>query len=191
MLVDCFLYYPFDLIDINGGSFRVYIRKNKSNDRNFKTAPYRDVANYRIQSLLTHEEKDGITTTKPYLEFYERIKALRDETVSFIKDQKSKGKTIWAYGASTKGNIILNYSNITSNLMPCVAEVNSFKYNKLIPGSKIKIISELKARKLNPNYFLVLPWHFKNFICKKEKKIYGKLSNRPKLIFPLPNLNIV
>ena len=95
------------------------------------------------------------------------------------------------YGASTKGNIILNYSNITSELLPYVAEVNSFKYNKRIPGSEIKIISEPKARKLQPNYFLVLPWHFKKFICDKEKKFYSKYINKPKLIFPLPKLHIV
>ena len=66
--------------------------------------------------------------------------------------------------------------------------MNKFKYNRFTPGSKIKIISEKKARDLNPDYLLVLPWHFKNFIIQKERKI---LKKNTKLIFPLPDIDII
>lgn len=181
-IVDCLLN------DINGGSFRVYIRKNKSNDRNFKTAPYRDVANYRIQSLLTHEEKDGITTTKPYLEFYERIKALRDETVSFIKDQKSKGKTIWAYGASTKGNTLLQWFGLDNTLIDGIAERSPYKFGLKTVGTNIPIYSEDVLREKNPDYVLVLPWHFINEFCDREKNY---LEKGGKFIVPCPKFEII
>jgi hypothetical protein len=169
--------------NVNGGSLAITLTKK---DNNF----YKE-NKVKINKILNEEYKSKLYNIKTYKKFYLRIKDNSKKLITFLKKLKKQNQLVVGYGASTKGNIILNYSNITSNLMPYVAEVNSFKYNKLIPGSKIKIISELKARKLNPNYFLVLPWHFKNFICKKEKKIYGKLSNRPKLIFPLPNLHIV
>jgi hypothetical protein len=181
-IVDCLLN------DINGGSFRVYIRKNNSNDRNFKTAPYRDVANYRIQSLLTHEEKDGITTTKPYLEFYEKIKALRDETVSFIKDQKSKGKTIWAYGASTKGNTLLQWFGLDNTLIDGIAERSPYKFGLKTIGTNIPIYSEDVLREKNPDYVLVLPWHFINEFCEREKKY---LEKGGKFIVPCPKFEII
>ena len=97
------------LNDINGGSFRVYIRKNTADVRNFKTSPYRDVADYRIESILTKEKIDKMDTPKPYMEFWGDINKLKDETVNFIKKVKSEGKTVWGYGASTKGNTLLQW----------------------------------------------------------------------------------
>ena len=73
-------------------------------------------------------------------------------------------------------------------MVPYIGEVNKFKYNRYTPGTKIKIISEKKARLKNPDYFLVLPWHFKNFIIRKERKY---LDNKSKLIFPLPDIDII
>ena len=97
-------------------------------------------------------------------------------------------KKVLGYGASTKGNVILQYCKIDDSLIPFVGEVNKFKFNKYTPGSKIKIISEHKARSMEPDYFLVLPWHFKNFIINKEKNY---LSKKGKLIFPLPDIEII
>ena len=80
------------------------------------------------------------------------------------------------------------YCNLTSKHIPYIAEVNKFKFNRYTPGSKIKIISEYEAKKKDPDYFLVLPWHFKNYIIKKENKY---LSRGGKLIFPLPDIDII
>ena len=97
-------------------------------------------------------------------------------------------KRVYGYGASTKGNVILQFCNIDSSLIPYIGEVNKFKYNKYTPGSNIKIISEKKLKSMKPDYLLVLPWHFKNFIIKKEQKF---IRNGGKLIFPLPDIEII
>lgn len=97
-------------------------------------------------------------------------------------------KKIYGYGASTKGNVILQFSNINNHLIPLIGEVNAFKFNRYTPGTKIKIISEKIIKKKKPDYLLVLPWHFRDFIIKKEKKF---LNDGGKLIFPLPQIEII
>lgn len=169
--------------DVNGGSLAITLVK-KFND-------FYKEDNLTINKILDEEHKRKIYKIKTYKDFFLRIKINSKKLITLLKKLKNKKKIVLGYGASTKGNIILSHSKINSTLVPYIAEVNSFKYNKLTPGSNIKIISEDKARKINPNYFLVLPWHFKKFICEKEKKIYAKSFNRPKLIFPLPKLHIV
>ena len=98
-----------------------------------------------------------------------------------------KNKIVHGYGASTKGNVLLQYFNINQNYMKFIADRNPKKYNCYTPGSKIKIISEKESRKLLPDYYFVLPWHFKKEILKREIKIRKKGW---KFIFPLPNLKI-
>ena len=100
-IVDC------QLNDINGGSFRVYVRKNKADITKFRTSPYRDVAQYRIESILAMERLDKMYSPEPYLKFFEDIMDLKNETVDFIKRAKAEGKSVWGYGASTKGNTLL------------------------------------------------------------------------------------
>ena len=97
-------------------------------------------------------------------------------------------KKVIGYGASTKGNVILQYCKIKNNLITKIAEINKFKYNKYTPGTKIKIISESEAKSIKTDYYLVLPWHFKKNIIEREKKY---LKKGGKLIFPLPKIQIV
>ena len=92
------------------------------------------------------------------------------------------------YGASTKGNVILQFCGITNEHIDYIAEVNPEKFNKITPGTNIKIISETESRRHKPDYYLVLPWHFKNFIIQKEHEF---IKNGGKLIFPLPNIEII
>ena len=99
-----------------------------------------------------------------------------------------KGKVIHGYGASTKGNVFLQYLQISSKKIPFIAERNPMKFNKFTPGNYIKIISEKESRLKKPDYYLVLPWHFKNEILKRETKI-RRLGT--KFIFPLPTLKVI
>ena len=101
---------------------------------------------------------------------------------------KSDGKTILGYGASTKGNILLQYCGINSELISHIAEVNIDKFGCYTPGTNIPIISELEAKNMRPDYFLVLPWHFKENIIEKE---HNFLNSGGKLIFPLPQITII
>jgi len=166
--------------EINGGSFALTVAK-KSNTKHQE-------AKKLVEWLIKKEELynyNSISTLKSFFNNVEKHKKIFRDLLLNLKDMKKK---VIGYGASTKGNIILQYCNINSSLVPYIGEVNKFKYNRYTPGSKIKIISEKKARDLNPDYLLVLPWHFKNFIIQKEKKI---LKKNTKLIFPLPDIDII
>ena len=99
-----------------------------------------------------------------------------------------KGKTVIGYGASTKGNVILQYCGISSELLPYIGDITPFKDGVYTPGTKIPVISMDKAKAMNPDYFLVLPWAFRNDILLREKET---VRNGTKFIFPLPFVEIV
>ena len=107
--------------------------------------------------------------------------------ISLIKKIIKNGKIIHGYGASTKGNVLLQYFKITNKFIKYIADRNPKKSGFYTPGTKIKIITEEKSRKIKPDYYLVLPWHFKKEILQREKRI---MKSGTKLIFPLPKLEI-
>ena len=95
---------------------------------------------------------------------------------------------MWVYGASTKGNVILQYYGIDKNLIEFASERSSWKWNKYTIGTGIKCLSEDNARKANPNYFLVLPYAFFNEMYSREKKWR---SQGGKFILPLPEFRVI
>ena len=116
--------------------------------------------------------------------FKKKIDLIKEKTVNRLSKLKKQNKIIHGYGASTKGNVLLQYFDIGKKYLDFVAERNPKKFNYYTPGTKIKIISEKKSRSLQPKYYCVLPWHFKKEIVKREKKI---IRLGTKFIFPLPN----
>ena len=166
--------------DTNGGSFAITVAKK--NNKKFKEIKY------LINWLLKKEELFNYNSINTLKNFYDNILKHKKIFRNLLLNLNDMKKKIIGYGASTKGNIILQFCNIDSKIIPYIGEVNKYKYNKYTPGSKIKIISEKEARLKNPDYFLVLPWHFKNFIIRKERKY---LNNKSKLIFPLPDIDII
>ncbi len=167
------------LNDINGGSFAVSATHTHS-------SKYRQNTAY-IDWLLNEESKMNIGTLEPLIEFKERVIKHRDSLRDLIFRLKNDGKKIFGYGASTKGNVLLQYCNFSNNEIEYIAEVNPGKYGCYTPGTKIPIISEDEAKEMKPDYFLVLPWHFKSSIIKREEKF---LSNGGNFIFPLPFIEI-
>ncbi len=165
--------------DINGGSFAVTACK--------QIADY-ESNNPIINWLLKQEDEMGLDTIKPYLEFAERSKLHKENLVNLIKSLVADGKKVFGYGASTKGNVLLQYCGLTEKEIPFIAEVNPEKFGSFTPGSNIPIISEKEAKEMKPDYFLVLPWHFKNNILSREDEF---ISNGGKFIFPLPHIEIV
>lgn len=161
----------------NGGSFAVTVSKKISNRSISKN----------VEKILNDEIKNGFKTDKPYKQFAENTFKHKKDLKKFIKNEKSKGKKIFGYGASTKGNVILQYCNISKNDIPFIAEINEEKFGKFTPGTLIPIISEDEAKKMEPDYFMVLPWHFKDNILEKEKD-YNKDGG--KFLFPLPKIEI-
>jgi NDP-4-keto-2,6-dideoxyhexose 3-C-methyltransferase len=162
---------------INGGSFSVTVAKLKSA---FSETP-------ALEKFLLDEQSKGLDTKKPYDEFKNRVLKFKVQIREFLNKVHAEKKKIFGYGASTKGNVILNFCGIESKDIPYIAEVNTDKFGCYTPGTLIPIISEQEARKMNPDYFLVFPWHFKDFILEKEHATQGE---KIKLVFPLPLIEV-
>jgi SAM-dependent methyltransferase len=181
-IVDC------QLNDVNGGSFRVYIKKEDSDITKFATRPYRDVCDVRIESIRQWEQTQNLDSTKTWLDFYQGIEDLKKQTVDFIKEEKSKGKTICGYGASTKGNTLLQYFGLDNTLIDAIAERSPYKFGHKTIGTNIPILSEDDVRKMKPDYMLVLPWHFISEFTEREKEY---LNGGGKFIVPCPKFEII
>jgi hypothetical protein len=181
-IVDC------QLNDTNGGSFRVYVMKENADVRKFATQPHRDVCNFRIQSLLTLEEKLKLDSVDTWMDFYNRILDLKEQTVSFIKSEKEKGKKIWGYGASTKGNTLLQYFGLDNTLIDGIAERSVYKWGLKTVGTNIPMYSEEQMRNEKPDYLLVLPWHFISEFVERERDF---LLGGGKFIVPCPKFQII
>ena len=181
-IVDC------ELNDINGGSFRIYIRKNAADRKLFGTAPYRDVAKMRVDSILALEQKMDLRNPETYKVFFDKINLLKGQTMEFINNAKEQGKTIWAYGASTKGNTLLQWYGLDETHIDAIAERSEIKYGKKTSGSNIPIKPEVDMRLIHPDYVLVLPWHFINEFINREKKY---LENGGSFIVPCPKFEII
>ncbi|MEK6794993.1 MAG: class I SAM-dependent methyltransferase [Spirochaetota bacterium] len=164
---------------VNGGSFSVMAAKKNSPHRENATA---------IAAVEADEKKRGLSTCTPYDAFCARIVQHREDMRVFLDGVKKSGKKIFGYGASTKGNVMLQYCNINASDLACIAEVNEDKFGTFTPGTAIPIISEKEARAMKPEYFMVLPWHFRDHILAKESA-YRAAGG--KFVFPLPRIEVV
>ena len=164
--------------EINGGSSRYYICHSKTN---FKVSK-------NINKVLLRENLQGIELKKTYKLFFTKILNEKIKLIKLIKKIKNEKQDIHGYGASTKGNVLLQFYNINNKVVNYIADRNPLKWNSFTPGTRIKIISESQSRKIKPHFYLVLPWHFKNEILIREKNIRKKGT---KFIFPLPKVRVV
>ena len=164
--------------DINGGSITYYIcHENAKFKTNLK----------KITSIVKEESRLKLEKINTYKKLEKNIIKQKIKLISLIKKIIKDGKIIHGYGASTKGNVLLQYFKITNKFIKYIADRNPKKSGFYTPGTKIKIITEEKSRKIKPDYYLVLPWHFKKEILQREKRI---MKDGTKLIFPLPKLEI-
>jgi len=163
---------------INGGSFAVTACHEKA-----PIASNQPV----VEWLLEQETRLGLDTPRPYRDFEERVFRHRDDLVRLVRKLRADGKRVLGYGASTKGNVLLQFCGFGPDDLEAVAEVNPEKYGRFTPGSLIPIVSEADAKKMNPDYFLVLPWHFRDNIIQREAEF---LAGGGHLIFPLPEIEI-
>src|SRR5690606_8324616 len=136
-----------------------------------------------IDWMLEQENNWGLDTPKPYRQFVERVFKHRADLQRLIHALVNDGRKVLGYGASTKGNVLLQFCQFGPDQIPAIAEVNVDKFGAYTPGTLIPIVSEEEARAMCPDYFLVLPWHFKDAIVRRESEY---LANGGKLIFPLP-----
>lgn len=185
--------HGIDIIDAqlnntNGGSFRIYCMKETADKTKFGTQPHRDVCEFRVNSLLEYEKTLKLDSVDTWLDYYKQINDLKEKTVNFIKEEKAKGKTIWGYGASTKGNTLLQYFGLDNTLIDGIAERSVYKFGLRTIGTNIPIYSEDEMRKANPDYLLILPWHFINEFVKREQDF---LINGGKFIVPCPKFEVI
>jgi len=162
--------------DINGGSFSIVAVKINSD---------LVINSEKISNALKAELSLNLKSSDIYNKFKERIKSQHEKLINLLKEINSSGKSIFGLGASTKGNVLLQYYNITADLLPAIAEVNPDKFGSYTPGTLIPLIDESELLAKKPDYLLVLPWHFKDFFIN-SKKFKGI-----KLVFPLPEVTIV
>jgi SAM-dependent methyltransferase len=168
--------------DINGGSIRCYATHAESwrFSRKELTAT--------LEALRQQEFDLALDTDRPYRNFQERINVHRDQLTGLLRRLRSEGKRIHIYGASTKGNTILQWCGIDKFIVDCAADRNPEKDGARTLGTDIPIVSEEKSRALRPDYYLVLPWHFKAEFMEREKAM---LDQGTGFIFPLPAIEVV
>jgi NDP-4-keto-2,6-dideoxyhexose 3-C-methyltransferase len=161
--------------DVNGGSFSVTAAKSGSVYAEFRG----------LKQLLDKERAGGLYDLSPYREFASRTRASREELRAFLARAKGRGQRIAGLGASTKGNVLLQYCGLTDIDLYAIGEVNEEKFGSYTPGSLIPIVAERELLADEPDFLLVLPWHFRDFFLKKYK------LKKASLVFPLPALETV
>jgi cyclopropane fatty-acyl-phospholipid synthase-like methyltransferase len=164
--------------ETNGGSFAITVARQSSRYPE-NTA--------QLEQLLHEEETQGLSSVAQHRAFERAVETHKQELLTMLRKLKSQKRTVLGYGASTKGNVLLQHCGITPELLPAITEVNKDKFGCFTPGTNIPIISERDAHAMKPDYFLVLPWHFRQNIIQRESEF---LRRGGKMIFPLPSVEI-
>jgi hypothetical protein len=164
---------------VNGGSFAVTVAP--------VAAGYSECTE-QIEAILAEEERLGLGAFGTYLAFATRVMEHKFELLKTLREIKARGMKVLGYGASTKGNVLLQYCGLSPDEIPCIADVNSDKFGCVTPGTWIPIVSEADAKAANPDYLLVLPWHFRENLVTREQEF---LHRGGKMIFPLPAIDVV
>ena len=159
------------LNDVNAGSLRVIAKKRDNLLKN--TASFIvEMGKIRLKSLLDFEKNLNYDKKSTFLKFKKRVDIQKKKLVDLLKKLKKKKKKVYGYGASTKGNTLLQYYKINEDLISGIAERQTQKVGLKTVGSWIPIISEEQMRKIKPDYMLVLPWQFIHEFIRREKKIF-------------------
>jgi len=168
--------------DVNGGSVRLYICKEGS--KKYEKIEFTE----KLNNIRKEEKKLKLTNVETFFHYAKIINELKNKTIKFTEEILNNGKVVLALGASTKGNIILQHFGLTKEKIPFISERNSEKVGLKCLGSDIELISEDKARQINPEAFIVLPWNFKEEIVNREKEYLNKGG---KLMFVMPYPHVV
>lgn len=166
------------LNDVNGWSFQVIVAKDANTPANQEA----------IEKLFAYEEEWWYNSWKVFESFRNNIETHKKAVLEFFEKAKLENKKVIWYWASTKWNVTLQYCWITKEMLPYIWEVNDYKFGRTTPGTKIPIISEKEAKEMKPDYFFVLPRHFRKWILEREQEF---LNNWWHFVFPLPTLEIV
>jgi hypothetical protein len=177
-----------ELNDVNGGSYRLYVRRGDATEAHFADATHRTLAADRIAALRAEEAAMALDSRQTYEEFAFRVDRIKCDVVDFVRRQVDAGQKVFVYGASTKGNTLLQYFGLDHSVIGAAAERNPDKWGKVTVGTRIPIISEEEARERRPGFFLVLPWHFIDEFQRREKPY---LYAGGRFIVPMPHFSLL
>lgn len=175
-----------DFNDANAGSFRIVSCK-KGQGHRFGTMFLRDIGLYRVEATLAYERQQRFDEADIYRDYMERLNGLKATTLELLDGLRRDGKRVLGYGASTKGNTLLQFYGLGPDTIESIAERQPQKYGLFTAGSWIPIISEDEMRSREPDYLFVLPWHFMTEFLERE----AAFLERGQFIVPLPVLQIV
>ncbi|MDE1854713.1 MAG: class I SAM-dependent methyltransferase [Candidatus Micrarchaeota archaeon] len=174
--------FDVELNDVNGGSFRIYVRNNNSKTKVF------DGAEKRVAELKESETRLGLDSANSYLKFAERIKKIKTELTSLLKKEVAGGKKIFIYGASTRGLVVLQFCGIDNKLIAAATDMNKDKWGKYIVGTGIPIIPIDEYRRSRPDYLFILPYHFLKELVQQEKQY---LVDGGRFIVAIPSVRVI
>ena len=177
-----------ELNDVNGGSIRLYIRNADADEGQFADQTHRALAAERVAGLRSEEIAMALESKETYEDFAFRVERIKRDVVEFVYRQNAAGKKVFVYGASTKGNTLLQFFGLDHTVIGAAAERNPDKWGKVTVGTRIPIISEEEARARKPEYFLVLPWHFVEEFQIREKPY---LRGGGRFIVPMPHFSLL
>lgn len=150
----------FDVEELHthGGSLRVFAQRADTGRRERTAA---------LATLLERERGAGVASAGYYAGFQERANTIKDDLMSFLIQAKRDGKRVGAYGAAAKGNTLLNYAGVRSNLLPWVVDRNPAKQDKYLPGCRIPIVSEAHLKQARPDFVVILPWNLREEVMSQ------------------------
>jgi hypothetical protein len=171
--------FDVDEIPTHGGSLRIYAKHKEDGSKSISS---------KVATLLKKEIDKGITSLSFYNNFQEKALQVKMDFISFVIEQKKKGKKIAAYGAAAKGNTLLNYCGVKNDMIDYVADANPHKQNKWLPASHIPVVTESYLKTAQPDYVIILPWNLKSEITQQLSYIreWGG-----KFVIPIPQLEVL
>jgi SAM-dependent methyltransferase len=175
--------FDVQLNDINGGSVLLWMTPIESNLFYFSSFKHNQIVQIKFNEL-----NDKLHIIEPYIQFEQRCSTLANDIKKFLLELNRQGKKIHLYGASTKGNVLLQYIGLDNSIIPFAAERSEEKVGGWTLGTNIKMISEEESRSMRPDFYFVPIWSFKDEIVERENRY---LSEGGKLIFPIPKLEII
>lgn len=192
-LTDLLNSHGFTVLDctlnaVNGGSFRVMAIKDGANPELFGSQPFRDVSKFRVEALLSYEDTYRYNDPEIWSCFYRQLQKLKSQVVNTIKGIVNSGGTVAVYGASTKGNTLLQYFGLDNSLISYAVERSPAKFGLRTVGTNIPIVSEETMRADPPTAMLMLPWHFVGEFVKRERDY---LAGGGIFIVPMPEFKII
>jgi hypothetical protein len=171
--------FDVEALPTHGGSLRIYAAHTEDTTRDISE---------NITGILMKESSVGMQDISYYTPFQNRADQIKCELVSFLIEQKKRGRKVVAYGAAAKGNTLLNYCGVKKDLIEFVADASPYKQGKFLPGSHVPVVSEELIRKTRPDFVLILPWNIKDEIMDQLEYIREWCG---RFVIPIPQVNII